>query len=73
MAGVLKPLAASKKEWSKGNIHRGGPGGLLIKAKLNEMRLTEAELYPNNPSVCPATSVITAKVGEAWIHWRFDC
>lgn len=69
LAKIAHPVIASKIVWSECNVKRSEPGRHLIKEKLNAIRLTEADKFPNNPSVKPASGILTSQVGKAGISW----
>ena len=65
---LAHPVRASELEWAESNIAKNVSGRRVIKDKLNELRILECAKFSHNPSVCPKTGVVRAKVKvEPWL------
>jgi hypothetical protein len=61
---MLKPLQQAKIVWAIDTIKRTAGGETVIKKKLNEIRLLDAEQFPSEPMVSAQTGKVSAIVGK---------
>ena len=64
-------IAASRLVWSEQNINAGARGTLLIKQKLESLRLADLHKHPNNPLVHKGTLRVLGADTCIYLQARF--